>query len=107
MLISSALAGAAALLALQSDPTRAPRDAFTACLFAYADKAVKERTSASEFEKSFPAQCQNEERAYLQALRAREAAMKTPASQIDELAKLEVEDARENSKARFADAQPK
>jgi hypothetical protein len=107
MLISSVLAAAAAMTSYQADPTRAPRDAFTACLFAYADKALKDRTSSSEFEKSFPGQCQSEERAFLDALRRREAAMKTPANQIDEIAKLEVEDARENSKARYADAQPK
>lgn len=104
MLISSALAAAAALLATQADKTRGPREAFTACLFAYADKSAQDRVSQADFDTRFAQQCQAEEKAYLDSLRAREVSMKTPAKDIDELVKGEIDYARENSKGRFIDA---
>ena len=101
MFVSSILATAAAM-ALQPDPTRGPRDAFTRCLFTFVDKAANDRTSAADFETRFPQQCQAEEQAFRAAIRA--SASRMPAAEVEEMQKMEVEDSRMNAKARFEDA---
>ena len=103
MLISSVLT-AAALLSFQADPIRAPRDAYTRCLFAYADKAVEDRMEAAQFESGFPGQCQREERAFRDAIRSANARM--PAAEVEEIQEMEIEDARLNTKGRYEAAQP-
>jgi hypothetical protein len=71
MLISALLGLSAMAMTLdQRDPTQAPRDAFSRCLFAFADAQVQERKPLAEFEAALPQQCQNEERAF-QALTPR------------------------------------
>jgi hypothetical protein len=89
-------------MALQPDPTRAPRDAFTRCLFAYVDKAAQDRTSRPDFDTQFAQQCQNEEQSFRTAIRA--SAGRMPAAEVEEIQKMEVEDSRLNAKARFEDA---
>ena len=89
-------------MALQPDPTRASREAFTRCLFAYADKAAKDKTSPADFETQFAQQCRNEEQAFRTAIRA--SASRMPAAEVEEIQKMEVEDSRLNAKARFEDA---
>jgi hypothetical protein len=106
MIVSSIL-GAAALMAIQADLTRAPRDAYTSCLGAFVKKSVEEKTTLETFAAALPQQCTQQENAYRSAIRARETGFKTPAAQIDEIIKEEVEDARENMKGRFEMHQPR
>lgn len=103
MLVFYAL-GAVALMSLQADPTRAPREAFSRCLFTYADAQANERVTLAAFETGFAQQCMTEERAFREAIRAQQAAMRAPAAEIEEIQNMEVEDARANTKARFEDA---
>lgn len=100
MIVSSIL-GAAALMALQPDPTRGPRDAYTRCLRAFMEKSVKEKTTAEAFTAALAQQCTEQETAYRSALRAREASFRTPAGDIDDIIKGELEDARDNIKQIF------
>ena len=89
-------------MSVQSDPTRASREAFTRCLFAYADKAANDKTSLADFESRFAQQCQAEEQAFRSAIRASAARMRP--AEVEEIQKMEVEDSRLNAKARFEDA---
>jgi len=100
MLVSSIL-GAAALMALQADPTRAPRDAYTGCLRAFMEKSVKDKASPEAFNTALAQQCTAQESAYRDAVRAREARLKTPAAEVDEIIKMELEDAQGNMKQIF------
>jgi len=100
MLISS-IVGAAALLALQPDPTRAPRDAYTSCLRTFMEKSVKDKTSAGDFEAALAKQCTEQERALRTAIQAREKSFKTPAADVDQIVTDELEDARGNIKQLF------
>ncbi len=103
MLISSLL-GFAAMAATQPDPTRASREAFSRCLFSYAEAQARERTELAAFETALAQQCMNEERAFREAIRAQQASLRVPAAEIQEITTMEVEDARANTKARFEDA---
>jgi len=100
MLISS-IVGAATLLALQSDPTRAPRDAYTSCLRTFMEKSVTEKASLTDFESALPKQCSEQESAFRAAIRSREKSYKTPAGEVDQIIKDELEDARGNIKQTF------
>lgn len=105
MLISALLGLSAMAMTLdQRDPTQAPRDAFSRCLFAFADAQVQERKPLAEFEAALPQQCQNEERAFREAIRAQLTSLRVPAAQIEEDTTMEVDDARANTKGRFEDA---
>jgi hypothetical protein len=100
MLVSSIL-GAAALMAVQADPTRASRDAYTRCLRTFMEKSVKDKTTADDFGAALARQCTDQETAYRSAIRAREANYKTPAGDVDQIISGELEDARENIKQIF------
>ena len=100
MIVSSIL-GAAALMALQADPTRAPRDAYTSCLRAFMEKSVKDKMTLEAFTAAFPQQCVDQESAYRSAVRSFQARLKVPAAEIDEIIKEEVDTARDNVKQRF------
>jgi hypothetical protein len=100
MLISS-IVGAAAFLALQADPTRAPRDAYTRCLRTFMEKSVKDKTSLSDFEAALPQQCSEQETAFRTAIQSREKNYKTPPSDVEQIVKDELDDARGNIKQIF------
>ena len=105
MLISSLFGFAAMAMTMdQRDPTQAPRDAFSRCLFTFADAQAQERKTLAEFESALPQQCQNEERAFRAAIRAQLTSLRVPAAQIEEDSTMEIDDARANTKGRFEDA---
>ncbi len=104
MLISSMLGLAAMTMTLeQRDPTQAPRDAFSRCLFDFADAQAQERKTLAEFEAALPRQCMAEERAFRDAIRAQLTGLRVPAAQIEEDTTMEIDDARANTKGRFED----
>jgi hypothetical protein len=103
MILSAALAGAA-LVALQPDPTRAPREAFTACLHRFVDSAVQARKAADAFTSEFPQQCQAEERAYRQAMVRRDLAARISQADAEASATEEIEWARQNGRESFESA---
>lgn len=104
MLISSLLGLSAMTLTVdQRDPTQAPRDAYSRCLFTFADAQAQERKTLAQFEEALPQQCQREERAFRDALRAQLTSLRVPAAQIEEDTTMEIDDARANTKGRFED----
>ena len=102
MLISSILSLSFALSVQASDPTRASRGAYSACLRRYMEASVNARKSENEFNTALPQQCTAEEQAYSAAIRAREAGFRTPAAQIDTIVREELDDARTNIREIFA-----
>ena len=75
-MISSVLALVAAMGAVQSDPTRTSREAFTNCLRQFVDRAVEDRMTRETFQAEYPQQCTAQEAAFRQALtRANDARM--------------------------------
>lgn len=102
MLISSLL-GATAMIAVQRDPTAAPREGYSRCLFTFVDAQARARKSLAEFEAALPQQCQAEERVFRDAIRAQLTGLRVPAAQIAEDTTMEIDDARANAKGRFED----
>ena len=105
MIVSSIL-GAAALMALSPDPTRAPRDAYTKCLRAFMEKSVKDKVTLEAFTAAFPQQCVEQENAYRAAVRSFQAGLRVPAAEIDQIIKDEIDTARDNTKQHFEMHQP-
>ncbi len=100
MMVSSIL-GAAALMALAPDPTRAPRDAYTSCLRAFVEKSVKDKMTLEAFTAALAQQCSAQESAYRSAIRTYQAGQRVPAAEIDEIITDEVDGAKDNMKQRF------
>jgi hypothetical protein len=103
MLMSSVLTGAA-LLAAQPDPTRQPREAFTACLHRFVDGAVQARKTADAFASEYAQQCQAEERAYREAMIRRDVAARISQADAEQAANEEIEYARQNGRENFEGA---
>ena len=86
-----------AAAALQgNDPTTAARNAYTACLRQFMDRSVRERVAADAFRTALPQQCTQQEQAFRESLIRREIGFRTPRSEAEETANMEVEDARSN-----------
>ena len=100
MLLSSVLIGAA-LTTLQPDPARAPREAFGRCLHAFVNASVQARKTTEAFEAEHAQQCMTEERAYREAIIRAEMAARQSRADAEEYARLEIEDARRNSRGNF------
>jgi len=100
MIMSTVLAGAA-LVAVQPDPTRAPREAFTACIHRFVNEAVQARKAAAAFTSEFPQQCQAEERAYREAMIRRDVAARISQADAEQGANEEIEWARQNGRENF------
>lgn len=103
MIVTSALIGAA-LLAFQPDPTRAPREAFTACLHRFVNDSVQARKAAAVFATEYPQQCQAEERAYREVLIRRDRASRISQADAEQGANEEIEWARQNGRENFEGA---
>ncbi len=95
------MVSAAAAMTLQADTTRVPRDAYTRCLRTFMEKSVKDKASVSDFEAALPKQCADQESAFRTAIQAREKNFKTPAAEVEDIIKGELEDARGNIKQMF------
>jgi hypothetical protein len=100
-MISSALAVAMAAYMQPADTTRASREAFTACLRTYVDRATQNRMAAAEFTTAYPQQCTTQETAYREAVIRREVASRASRSDAEESATLEIEDSRTNFRERY------
>lgn len=114
MFVSSILAGAialsssfgtASLASVQPDPTRAPREAFTSCLHNFVNASVQARKSNEAFTRELAEQCQTEEQAWRAAMIRAELATRATQANAEEFARMEIEDARRNSRESFIDPQ--
>lgn len=89
-----------------SDPSTAARNAYTHCLRQFMDRSLNDRMSLGDFRSALPQQCAEQEQAFRQALIAREASFRTPRAEAEEMATMEVEDARSNFLQLFENNQP-
>lgn len=105
-MISSVLVVAMAVFWQPADTTRASREAFTACLRGYIERAATAHTSAADFATAYPQQCTTQETAFRAAIVARERASRASQADAEESANLEIEDARTNFSERFAMSLP-
>lgn len=105
-MISSVLAIALATLGVQSDTTRAQREAFTSCLRTYVDRSLDDGMSAETFQTEYPQQCAAEESAFRAAVIRRETSARASQADAEDAANLAVEDARLNFSERFELAVP-
>jgi cell division septation protein DedD len=90
-----------AAMAMQSDTTRASREAFTACLRTYVNGAINGGKTQEEFDREYPQQCTSQQQAFRDAVMARETALRATRANAESQADLEIEDARVNFSERF------
>lgn len=90
-MISSVLALIAAVGGGQSDTTRPSREAFTNCLRAYVDRKIEDRMAIDAFRTEYAQQCTAQETAYREAVIR---SFRGNRAEAEELAGLEIEDAR-------------
>lgn len=102
MLASTLLAFAAMTAAQPNDPSRPARDAYTACLREFMQRGVRERMAEAAFNEALPTQCAEQERAFRDAIAARERSFRTPAAEVEQIATDEITDARANTREMFA-----
>jgi hypothetical protein len=83
--------------ALQAgDPSTQARNAYTACLRQFMQRSLNDRMSVADFRSGLPQQCTTQEQAFRDTLIRREVSFRTPRSEAEEMATMEVEDARSN-----------
>jgi len=92
-MLSSLLALA---MAMQSDTTRASREAFTRCLRQVVESSVQARKTAEQFQAEYAQACMTEQAAFREAMIRRDMAMRSTRASAQESADMEVEDARTN-----------
>lgn len=97
-MISSVLALVAAVGGGQSDSSRAAREAFADCLRAYVDRGIADRMEVETFRTEYPQQCTTQEAAFRAAVIR---GFRGSSADAEELAGLEVEDARANFRDLF------
>ena len=84
-----------------ADTTRASREAFTACLRTYVDRATQNRMPAADFTAAYPQQCTTQQTAYRDAVIRREVASRASRADAEESANMEIEDSRTNFRERY------
>ena len=89
-----------------NDPSAAARNAYTQCLRQFMDRGLDDRMTLDDFRAALPQQCTQQEQAFRQALIAREASFRTPRAEAEEIATMEVEDARTNFIQLFENNRP-
>ncbi|MGE0180215.1 MAG: hypothetical protein AB7O91_10400 [Sphingomonas sp.] len=97
-MLSSLLALA---MMMQSDTTRASREAFTRCLSQFVDASMRARKTAEQFQAEFAQACTAEQTAFRDAIISRDTAMRATRASAEESARLEIDDARANFADRF------
>ena len=97
-MILSVLALVAAVGGGQSDTSRSSRDAFTSCLRAYVERGIESRMAADAFAAEYPRQCAAQEAAYRDSFIR---GFRGSRADAEEMAGLEVEDARLNFASLF------
>jgi hypothetical protein len=106
MFVSSMLIGTA-MFAAQGDPTRAPREAFTACLSEFVRSSLNtDRKTAEQFNAALPQQCLDQERAYREAMIRKDVAARISQAEAEAAAADEISYARENAQGNFTNALP-
>ncbi len=95
-MISTVLAFGLAVAGMQSDTTRASREAFNRCLRTYMQHAIDTHMTMDAFNAAYAQQCTTEEAAYRAAIVQRENAMHSTASEANEAANDEISGARAN-----------
>lgn len=100
-MISSVLAVAMAAYMQPTDTTRASREAFTACLRTFVDRATQNRMAATEFQTAYPQQCTTQQTAYREAVIRREIASRSSRADAEESANMEIDDSRTNFRERY------
>ena len=92
-MLSSLLAMA---MAMQSDTTRASREAFTRCLRQFVESSMQARKTQQQFDTEYAQACTTEQTAFREALIRRDMGMRATRASAEETANLEIEDARAN-----------
>ena len=86
---------------MQSDTTRASREAFTRCLNQFVQTSMNERKTAAQFQAEYPQACMTEQNAFRQAIISRDTAARATRNGAEASARAEIEDARANFADRF------
>ncbi|HYJ52659.1 MAG TPA: hypothetical protein VEW04_05760 [Allosphingosinicella sp.] len=94
------------LLSMQSDTTRASREAFTRCLGRFVDASMEASKTTEQFNAEFPQACATEQAAFRASIIARDTASRSTRASAEGSANAEIEDARFNFNDRFQGAQP-
>lgn len=97
-MLSSLLALA---MMMQSDTTRASREAFTRCLGQFVQQSVSQRKTAEQFRTEYAQACMPEQTAFREAIVRRDMALRSTRASAQDAANLEIEDARANFADRF------
>ena len=82
----------------QSDTSRTSRDAFTSCLRGYVERGIEDRMAADAFAAEYPRQCAAQESAWRDSMIR---GFRGSRADAEELAGLEIEDARLNFASLF------
>lgn len=98
-MLSSLLALA---MVMQSDPTRATREAFNNCLRQFVEASLRARKTQEQFNTEYPTVCAAEQTAYRQAVMARETGLRATRANAEQSANDAVEESRTNFAERFA-----
>jgi hypothetical protein len=83
-------------MAMQSDTTRASREAFTGCLRQFVNSSMTAHKTAEQFQSEYAHACAAEQTAYHEALVRREMGLRSTRASAEETANAEIEDARTN-----------
>lgn len=98
-MISSVLALIAVVGGGQSDTTRTSREAFANCLRTYVERSIQDRMAADRFASEYPQQCTAQETAYRDAVIR---SFRGNRAEAEEMAGLEIEDARTSYREVYA-----
>ena len=83
-------------MAMQSDTTRASREAFARCLRQFVESSMQARKTEQQFQTEYAQACTAEQTAFREALIRRDMGMRATRASAEETANLEIEDARTN-----------
>jgi hypothetical protein len=100
-MISVVLAFALAGVDMQSDTTRASREAFNNCLRNFMQRSIDSRMTMDAFTAAYAEQCRTEEAAYRAAIMQRERSFGSRPADAEQAANEEIEDARANFRDQF------
>lgn len=103
-MISTVLAFTLSVAAMQSDTTRASREAFNHCLRAYMQQSIDTHLTMDAFNAAYARQCTTEEAAYRAAIIQRENALASTRADAEQTANEEIGDARANFHDQFETA---
>ena len=101
-MISTVLALAvAATTAQPADNTRAPRDAYNACLRQFMQRSIEARTALTEFETALAQQCGEQASALRNAVLQRDGSTRSTRASAEQNANEELNESRNNFLERY------